>query len=132
MDISDGIGLNNNESIKNNGSVLKKTSNKKILISEKNKEKVKKRLSQIFTINDEKITKDRLIYFYLFPLCILKKKKLFNNICLIKDKICTYFSIENFNELIRFREIFNHKAKKSKVINTEFIKINKKFDDINE
>ena len=134
LDISDGIGLNNNESIKNNGSVSKKTSNKTILISEKNKEKekVKKRLSQIFTINDEKITKDRLIYFYLFPLCILKKKKLFNNICLIKDKICTYFSIENFNELIRFREIFNHKEKKSKVINTEFIKINKKYDDINE
>ena len=132
LDMSDGAVLNNNHSNKNNGSIFKKTSNKKILISEKEKENVKKRLSQILNINDEKISKERLIYFYLFPLCILKKKKLFQNICLIKDKICTYFSIENFNELIRFRDHLLHKAKKSKVVNTEFIKVNKKFEDNNE
>ena len=111
LDMSDEVVLNNNDSNKNNGSVIKKTSNKRILISEKEKKKVKQRLSQILTINDEKISKEKLLYFYLFPLCILKKRKLFQNICLIKDKICAYFSIENFNELLRFRDYLNHKSK---------------------
>ena len=70
--------------------------------------------------------------FYLFPIWILKKHKSFNNVCLIKDKICNYFSVERLNELIKFKECLDIKAKKLKVSNTELIKVNKKFQDSND
>ena len=89
-------------------------------------------LSVNYTINKEKVTIHKLMYFYLFPLWILKKHKSFSNICLIKDKICTYFSIEKINELIKFKDTLDYRAKKMKMNNTEFVKIKKKFQDSND
>ena len=134
LDLSDGIGpsLNNNFS-NNNLNNLKNQSSKMIMTSDKSK--IPKRGSQLsinYTINKEKITKNKLLYFYLFPLWALKKHKSFNNIVLIKDKICTYFSVEKINELIKFKENLDDKARKIKVNNTELIKINKKFQDSND
>ena len=90
------------------------------------------KITQNFTINKEKIVNNKLIYFYIFPLWLLKKNKSFNNIVLIKDKICTYFSIEKINELILFKESLDYRTKKIKTNNTEYIKINKKFQDSND
>jgi hypothetical protein len=134
LDLSDGIGpsLNNNFS-NNNLNNLKNQSSKMIMTSDKSK--IPKRGSQLsinYTINKEKITNNKLLYFYLFPLWALKKHKSFNNIVLIKDKICTYFSVEKINELIKFKENLDDKARKIKVNNTELIKINKKFKDSND
>ena len=55
---------------------------------------------------------------------IFKKKKTLNNIYIIKDRICEYFSIEKINELIKFKEDLEDKAMKSKGNKTEVIKIN--------
>ena len=74
--------------------------------------------------NKENITKDKLIYFYLFPLWFLKRNKTFKRIYLIKDIIYNYFSIEKINELIKFIDILEEKTIKSKMSNTELIKIN--------
>ena len=133
LDLSDGIGLNNNNSFfnnnNNNNRSIKKQNNKN---ETSDKNNINKKLSQIYTINDEAITSNKLLYFYLFPLWILKKHKAFNNVCLIKDRICSYFSVERLNELIRFKEHLDSKAKKIKINTTEFIKINKKFQDSND
>jgi hypothetical protein len=129
LDLSDVIGLNNNKNNFNNIS-LKNPNNKIVINSEKNKGK--KRVSQIptiYTFNREKFTLNKIIYYYLFPLWLLKKHKTFENICFIKDKICSYFSVEKFNELIIFIENFETKVKKLKVSNTELIKLNKKYQD---
>ena len=138
LDLSDGIGLNNNckNKILNNNN-FKKTGNKMVIVSDKNVNiNIKRRFSKItqnFSINKDKITNNKLIYFYiLFPLWLLKKNKSFDKIVLIKDKICAYFSIEKINELITFKENLNYKAKKSRTNNTEYIKINKKFKDSND
>ena len=129
LDLSDGIGFNNNNIFYNNNNSLKIQSNKNIT-SDKNN--LKRGISQLYTINDETITQHKLIYFYLFPLWVLKKHKTFNNICLIKDRICSYFSVERLNELIRFKEHLDLKAKKLKINSTELIKVNKKFQDSND
>ena len=130
LDLSDGIGLNNNNNIfNNNNNSLKIQSNKNITSDKSN---LKRGISQLYTINDETIIQHKLIYFYLFPLWVLKKHKTFNNICLIKDRICSYFSVERLNELIRFKEHLDLKAKKLKINNTELIKVNKKFQDSND
>ena len=132
LDISDGIGLNNNcnKNINNN---LKMNSSKIVITAEKSK--IPKRGSQLsinYSINKEKITKNKLMYFYIFPLWVLKKHRAFKNIVLIKDKVCAYFSVEKINELIKFKENLDDKARKIKVSNTEFIKVNKKFQDSND
>jgi len=131
MDLSDEIGINNNiNNVNNNNIYLKKVSNKVVVTSDKNN--IKRKFSQIYTINKEEITPNKIILFYLFPIWVLKKHKSFNNVCLIKDKICTYFSVERLNELIKFKECLDIKAKKLKVSNTELIKVNKKFQDSND
>ena len=133
LDLSDVIGLNNSCKNKINNNNFKKIGNKMITNSHKNN--INKRLSKItqnFAINKEKITNDKLFYFYILPLWMLKKNKSFNNIVLIKDKICTYFSIEKINELIIFKESLDYRLKKMKTNNTEYIKINKKFQDSND
>lgn len=126
FDLSDDFCLNKNNIINNNNKSLVKQNNKLQLVSDKKDNE--KNCSQI-TINKEEITKHKILYFYLFPICMLKKHKSFNNISLIKDKICSYFSVERLNELLRFKDNFDSKAKKSKTSNTELIKINKKFKD---
>jgi hypothetical protein len=126
MDLSEGLILNNNN--KNNSIQKKSSYNKMIITSDKSKPRIVKRGSYVYTITKE--DKKRLIYFYLFPLCILKKHKLFNNLYMINDRICNYFSIEKINELIKFKEAFSHKSNKMKINNTEFIKVDKKFQDI--
>ena len=130
LDISAGIYLNNDNNninnFKNSINKMNRTSDKSI---------APKRFSRIsvnYTINNEKVTRNKLMYFYLFPLCILKKHKSFSNICLIKDRICTYFSIEKINELIKFKDNLDCRSKKIKVNNTEFIKVKKKFQDSND
>ena len=134
LDLSEGIGPNLNNNFSNNNlNNIKNQSSKMIMTSDKSK--FPKRGSQLsinYTINKEKITKNKLLYFYLFPLWALKKHKSFNNIVLIKEKICTYFSVEKINELIKFKENLDDKARKIKVNNTELIKINKKFQDSND
>ena len=126
LDLSDGIGFNNI----NNSNILKKSSNKIVMTFDKSKDK--KRVSHIYTINKERITKNKLMYYYMLPLCILRKHKSFNNICIIKDKICSFFSIEKINELNKFKDTLDQKARKTKMYNTEFIKINKKYDESND
>ena len=60
----------------------------------------------------------------MIPLWCLRKNKSYNNVYLIKDKICGYFSIEKINELIKFKGTFDEKAKKAKINNTELLQIN--------
>ena len=125
MDLSEGLILNNSNKI---NSIQKKSSyNKMAITSDKSNPRIKKRGSYVYTITKE--DKKRLIYFYLFPLCILKKHKLFNNLYMINDRICNYFSIEKINELIKFKDAFSHKNNKKKINNTEFIKVDKNFQD---
>ena len=126
MDLSDGLILNNNN---RSNSIQKKSSYKNMIItSDKSNSRINKRGSYVYTKTKEE--KKRLIYFYFFPLCILKKNKLFNNLYMINDRICNYFSIEKINELIEFKEAFNHANKKMTINNTDFIKVDKKFKDI--
>ena len=118
IDLSDEIVLNNNVN-ELNININKKT-NKVYENSDKNK--AKRKLSQIFTINQDDFTDNKLIYFYLFPFWVLKKRKAFNSIYLIKAKICNYFSIEKLNELIKFKDVYEDTNKKYKENNnTEFI-----------
>ena len=69
-------------------------------------------------------TKTKLIYYYVFPLWAIKRFKTLKNIYLIKDIICGYFSIEKFNELIKFKELVEAKSVRTKLNNTELIKVN--------
>jgi len=125
LDLSDGLILNHNNK---NISIQKKSSyNKMIITSDKSNLKLKKRGSYVYAITKE--DKKRLMYYYLFPLWILRRHKLFNNIYLINNRICNYFSIEKINELIKFKEAFSHKNKRMKISNTDFIKVDKKFQD---
>ena len=98
-----------------------------IITSEKGNSRLKKKGSYVYAITKE--DKKRLMYYYFFPLWILKRHKLFNNIYLINNRICNYFSIEKINELIKFKEAFSHKNKRMKISNTDFIKVDKKFQD---
>ena len=78
--------------------------------------------------NEERKVKSKFIYYYVLPLCILRKHKIFSSIYIIKDKICTYFSIEKFYELSKLKEALDQKAKKTVINKTELLKINKKYD----
>ena len=126
MDLSDGLILNINNKT---NSIQKKSIYKNMVItSDKSNSRINKRGSYVYTKAKEE--KKRLMYFYFFPLYILKKHKLFNNLYMINDRICNYFSIEKINELIEFKEAFNHVNKKMIINNTDFIKVDKKFEDI--
>ena len=122
MDNSNDFCINNYYSNKN--IELKKSSKKSILVSDKSSNMKKKKIYKLYVGNQENSIKNKIIYFYLIPLCYLRKKKSYNNVYLIKDKICGYFSIEKIHELIKFKTTFDEKAKKTKINNTELIQIN--------
>ena len=130
IDDSKQICFNNSNNINNNSNKnnsIKKISNK--MISKFNKNYVPKRKSKTLFENKEIIkNNNKLIYYYILPLWVLKRKKTFNNIYLIKDRICGYFSIEKINELIRFKEYLEDKSLESKMKNIELIKINSNYD----
>ena len=88
---------------------MKKSNNKINESLDKNKPR---RKSKLFIINQDYISENKFIYFYLIPFWLLKKHKSFNKVYQIKDRICHYFSIERLNELIKFKENFDGKAKK--------------------
>jgi hypothetical protein len=118
LDISDEIGFNN--CINRNKNIKPSSKKKMILFSDKNI--LTKTKSKLFSENEGAINKKyKLIFFYLFPLCYLRKNKAFNNVYFIKDKICGYFSIEKINELIKFKETIDEKVHKTKMNNTELI-----------
>lgn len=128
LDISDEIGLNSNI---NKINIIKRSSKKVVETSDKNNinigsNKSKKKSFLFLVDNKGKINKDKLIYFYFIPYWILKKHKTFNNICLIKDRICSYFSIEKLNELIKFKENMENKDRIRKMSYTQLIQINNK------
>ena len=125
LDLSDGHILN--QSNKNNNIQKKLSSNKMVKTYNRSNSLLKRRGSYINII--KKGDSKKLKYFYLFPLCILKKHKQFNNLYMINERICYYFSIEKIYELIKFKEAFNNNNKKMKTNNTDFININKKFQD---
>ena len=113
----------NNNNIKKNNSI-KQITNNVVLTNGKNV--MNKRKSKIVLENKGKISKSKLIYYYILPLWLLKRKKSFNNIYSIKDRICGYFSIEKIHELIKFKENLEYKSFKSKLKSIEHIKINSK------
>ena len=123
MDLSDEIEINNNNIIKFN-------KNHQMSI-DSDKSQSKRKISQLFINNHDDITSKKLFFFYLFPIWILKKNKSFNNVCLIKDRICNYFSVERLNELIKLKESLDIKTKKIKINQTEFTKNNNKYPDNN-
>ena len=114
-----------NKNINRNNS-NKEISNKMILPTGKNC--LHKRKSQTLFDNKGKFSKVKLLYYYILPLWILKRKKSFKNIYSIKDRICQYFSIEKINELIKFKENLEERAFKSKLKNNELIKINNNYE----
>ena len=122
LDISDEIGMNKDI---NKLSIQKRSNKSVILLSDKNN-----------TINSQIIfEKNKIIYYYFIPYCILRKTKVFNSLYLINNKISSYFSIEKISELIKFKTYLEliEKEKKIKMNNTELIhikpnKINNKFE----
>ena len=117
LDFSEEFSLSNNNKVKSINSL-----NKKIVpITGKNSNSKKK--SYIYFENQGYFSKAKILYYYLLPLWILKRNKTFNNINLIKDRICGYFSIEKINELIKFKEIIDDKNMNSKTNNIELIEI---------
>jgi hypothetical protein len=120
MDLSNENCLNNNIIHKNKS--LKPQSKKIIISTDKNS--ISNRRSRTYEENKKNIIKNKYIYFYLLPLWFLKKSKAFNNIYLIKDIISKYFSIEKIYELIKIKDCLEEKILKSKINNTELIKIN--------
>ena len=121
MDLSAENCLNNNNILKIKSL---KQENKKIIVST-DKTPLPKQ-TKTYEKKNKNITKNKFIYFYILPLWILRKKKTFNTIYLIKETICKYLSIEKLNELIIFKDHLEKKAQKSKINNTEIIKINHK------
>jgi hypothetical protein len=84
-----------------------------------------KKKPTLFKIEEKKFGKS-ILFYYLIPYWMLKKFRTFAKIYIIKEKICTYFSIEKISELIRFKEILDNiqKEHKYKVDNSEIIPIN--------
>jgi hypothetical protein len=146
LDKSDEIDFNNDNNNNNCNlnkiNVLQKSNknsnkiipNEKEYEFDKNNNKIShhKKKSHQFKINEEcKFFHKKIVYYYFIPYCILKKIRTFNAIGLIKDKICSYFSIEKISELIKFKENMEimEKEKKNKMNNTELLRINNtKFD----
>ncbi len=138
LDFSDELGLNNNKnnindlnkinivkkSKKNNSiiSIDKENINKKNITHKINNHKKK---SHLFVINEKGKLNKKIFYYYIIPYWILKKIRTFENISLIKEKICSYFSIEKISELIRFKENMEiaEKEKRLKMNNTELLQI---------
>ena len=116
LDSSDVIYFNNNKQ-----KSIKQRKDKIIIPNDKNS--MAKKDSKMNIKNNGKIKKIKLIYFYLLPLWILRGNKIFNNIYLIKDSICGYFSFEKINELIIFKKSFEDKSKKFQMSNTSLIHI---------
>ena len=85
-----------------------------------------KNSSKTKNLKADKNLQKKLLFYYLFPICILKKNNNYINICLIKEKICGYFSIENINELMIFKEKIEEKLIDSKKNNFKLIKIENK------
>ena len=106
LDISDEIGFN----INSNNIKVKNTSSKKIALSTCNKIKAYKKSQYA----GNSIAKNKIMYYYLLPFCILRRNKSFNGIYFIKDSICGYFSIEKINELIKFKNNLENKSLSSK------------------
>ena len=131
IDLSDEIVLNNNA---NNLNINYNNTNIKTInkISPDKNNGNGRKLSQIFTINQDDFKDKQLIYFYLFPFWVLKRSKAFKSVYLIKDKICTYFSIEKLNELIKFKENFERKKTFYKANNNVEFTFNKKFQNNND
>ena len=129
LDFSDEFSLSNNK-IKS----IKSLSKKMLPITGKNSNLNKKAKS--YVENHGIFAKAKILYYYLLPLWFLKRNKKYNNIYLIKDRICGYFSIEKINELINFTETMQDKNAKLKMNNTELIQIknnnfeNNSFDEI--
>ena len=118
------------KSKKNNSiiSIDKENSNNKNITHKINNQKKK---SHLFVINEKGKLNKKIFYYYIIPYWILKKIRTFENISLIKEKICSYFSIEKISELIRFKENMEivEKEKKLKMNNTELLQIGySKFD----
>ena len=119
LDLSNEICLNNNSKI-NKIKSIKSISKKMILSTDKN---YIPRKSKTFNVNQGVFSKNKLMYYYLFPLWVLRKNRTLNMLYLIKDRICGYFSIEKINELIKFKETLEDKTLRPKINNTELIKI---------
>ena len=100
-----------------------KSQNKQFII-ENGSKSINKRKPESYDTIKENITKNKLIYYYLFPFWILKRIKKLSSIYVIKGIICSYFSIEKMNELIKFKEIIENQSIKMIDSNTELIKIN--------
>lgn len=83
-----------------------------------------KRKSKTSFEKEGNISKVKLLYYYILPLWILKKKKSFNNMYSIKKRICQYFSIEKINELIKFKENLEDKSYKLEKKSIEMLSIN--------
>lgn len=120
LDLSNEVYANDN--INKNISIKSKTINKNLITIARKNSKLEK--PKIYNKLQRNFTKTKLIYYYVFPLWVIKRFKALKNICLIKDIICGYFSIEKFNELIKFKELVEAESKKSKLYNTELIKVN--------
>ena len=99
LDISDDLCLNNNNKQEKEN---KRYSHQLNLSAEPKIIKIKNNSKK--NSEQEKYIKDKLFYFVLFPFCILKKNKSLQNLILIKDTVCTFFSVEKIYELISFKE----------------------------
>ena len=124
MDDSGQIGFNNNNfniNINKNNSINEK-SNKIIITSFKNP--MPKRKSKTLFESKENITKTKLLYYYILPLWVIRRYKSLKSFYLIKGRICEYFSIEKFNDLLKFKENLEEKSFRAKMKNIECIKIN--------
>ena len=121
--------LNESEQICFNNIFINNHSKKKNSNKEIDKKPMNKRRSKIeFDKKGNTFTKTKIIYYYIFPLWILKRNKKFSNIYKIKERICGYFSIEKINELIKFKENIEDEALKSKMKDIELFEINKNYD----
>ena len=127
LDISEAFCFNKNTNkVKNSIESLNKKNISSNYINSK-----EKGLSKNHNSKKNNNLKNKLIYYYLLPSCFVKTKKEFNQILLIKERICKYFSIEKISELIAFKETFEDKCTNSKINNTKLIKIGSKIFDKN-
>jgi hypothetical protein len=122
--LDDSAQVNFNRDMNKNSSI--KQINKRKLTNDKNH--AHNRKSKALFEKEGKISRAKLIYYYLLPLCILRRKKGFNNIYCIKDKICKYFSIETLNELIKFKEKIEDDSFKTKMKSVELLTLNNNYD----
>ena len=82
-------------------------------LNNNNKTKIKNYLSinsKNYEIEKNNFLKSKL--YYLYPLCVIRKKKNLKNIIPIEKIICNTFSIENFIEFIKTSKNININKKK--------------------